>query len=391
MSHQSAVLDQSTDAADGGSKVMLLLGAGALGTLVSLGVILSALFGEGHSAFNTTSTLVWGFPVAVYVYFVLASTGLTLIAALGMVFKVKSFLPVAKRCVWLALATLFAGLTTLLMEVGDPIKMIWALPFSFQFSSAMWWMGIFYAADLVFLAFKFHRMTSGDWDSGASKGLGIASFVAVILAGTCLGLAFGMMAMRPMWFGGSVPVYFLVTAVVTAMAFLIIALVVAYGADKDAMPAPIRGLIDGPLPVVFTALLGFVIVTIVARTITGLWTNAEGMEAFSWITSSPTFHIGLWICLILPFIVLLLPEMRAKPGVLGLAALLVAVGLFINRYEFIVGGQVVPLFQGTRYPDFVPYTPSMPEVMMLVYAVSVTLLIYGIGAKALRLGDTPQR
>ena len=386
MSEHSAVFSETAPGQTGGG--LVAIGVGLVGTVISLVVILGALFSEGHAAFNTTSTLPWGFPVAVYVFFVLTSTGLTFVASLGMIFGLKAFMPIAKRCVWLALATLLAGLTTLMMEIGDPIKMIWALPFSFQTASAMWWMGVFYAAYLVLLALKFAKINGGDWDSGASKGLGIASLVSVIIAHTTLGLVFGMMGMRPVWFGGSVPLYFLATAAMSGLAFTVIAVVAAYGTDKDRMPTAMRSLVEGPLPVVFNVMLGVVLLFVIARTITGLWANGEGMEVFDWMVASPLFHIELWLCMVIPFLLLLLPEMRSKPAILGLAGVLVAIGLFIGRYEFIVGGQIVRLFQGTRYPGVIPYTPSMAEVMMLVYAVSITLLIYGLGAKFLKLEES---
>jgi Fe-S-cluster-containing dehydrogenase component len=44
-----------------------------------------------------------------YVFFVLTSTGLTFVASLAMVFGIRDFYPIAKRCVWGALVTLIAG------------------------------------------------------------------------------------------------------------------------------------------------------------------------------------------------------------------------------------------------------------------------------------------
>ena len=150
--------------------VNTVLMASLAGLVVSLGVALAMLMGQGHAAFNTGSDGVsWGLPVAAYVFFAITSTGLTLVASLAMVFGVKAFYPVAKRCVLLAGASLIGGMACLALEVGHVFRMAWALPFSFQIVSAMWWMGVLYALDLVFMALKFQRVNAGDWDSPASR------------------------------------------------------------------------------------------------------------------------------------------------------------------------------------------------------------------------------
>ena len=147
-----------------------VLKASIVAVIVTLGLTLAALTTQGHSAFNTESDgVVWGLPVATYVFFVLTSTGLTFVASLAMVFEVKSFYPIAKRCVWMAIATLLAGFASLAFELGHPFRMLWTLPTSFQLRSPMNWMGLFYTLYLVFLLLKFRKLQAGDWDSGASR------------------------------------------------------------------------------------------------------------------------------------------------------------------------------------------------------------------------------
>lgn len=370
--------------------VNTVLMASLAGLVVSLGVALAMLMGQGHAAFNTGSDGVsWGLPVAAYVFFAITSTGLTLVASLAMVFGVKAFYPVAKRCVLLAGASLIGGMACLALEVGHVFRMAWALPFSFQIVSAMWWMGVLYALDLVFMALKFQRVNAGDWDSPASRFYGVASMVFAVAATATLGLVFGMMAMRPFWFGDLIPISFIVMGAVSGVAIATLATYVAYGSQNN-MPEKVQELVTGVLPKVFAAVLVFALLMIATRTITGLWSNADGLEAFDWMVASPWFWIEI-VALALACYILLSPGLRATANMQVAASVLALVALFISRYEYVVGGQVVPLFKGAWVPQFIDYTPSLTEWMLALLALSLTFGIYALGEKMFNLGAAPEK
>lgn len=372
-----------------GNYINLLLAVGGIGTLVSLGYVFSELFTTGHTTFNSGSNVAWGLPVAVYVHLALASSGLTIIAALGMVFGVQQFQAVAKRCIWLGLITLIGAFSTLAMELGHPFRMLWALPFSFQFQSMMWWMGALYAADLVFMAWKFQKMSSGDWTSKSSKQLGVASLIAVILASTMLGMVFGVMGMRPLWYGGFVPFFFIVSGVMTGAALLMFFVHISYGFKFENMPAELKKVMTNGLPTVFALTLAAVFLMTATRTVAGMWSNVEGFEVFWVFAASPMYHFNLWLGLLVPFILMVLPQYRANPMAQVYCGVAVLIGMLASRYYFIVGGQLVPLFKGQSIPGYVQYAPSMAEWMLLVYGMAMVGLFYALGEKYLRLDAAP--
>ena len=359
------------------------------GLAVSLAVVLSTLvLGEGHASFNTASSgVVWGLPVATYVYFVLTSTGLTLVASLAMVFGLRDFYPIAKRCVWLAVATLIAGFASLAFEIGHPFRMIWAIPAGMQFASPLMWMGVFYALYLVLLLLKFQRMNNGDWASGGSYSLGVASFVTVVLAHGTLGAVFGMMAMRPFWYGPLIPLYFLLTAALSGAAFAILITYLAYG-SQAAMPERVRALMRGAMPKVFAAVLGISLVAAVSRMATGLWSNADGLEVWQHVVASPWFWLEMG-GLAAAFLLMLARGSRAEGGMQVTAAIMVALALFIGRYEYVVGGQLAPLFKGAWHSELAHYTPSLTEWMLTLLAVSLAFGLWAFGEKRLDLAARP--
>lgn len=359
----------------------VMMGGLAL-VLISFGVAFSQLVGSGHAAFNSGSDgVTWGLPVVNYVFFALTSTGLTMVASLAMVFGNKQYYAIAKRCIWLSLITLVAGFASLALELGHPFRMLWAIPLSFQMLSPLNWMGIFYALFMVLGILKFMKLDSGDWDSDASKTIGIAALVVEILAAGMLGMAFGSMAMRPMWFGTMVPLFFLLTAACSGASFAIIVTSLTYGSEQN-MPEKVRSLMQGSLPKAFAAALGFTIVTIVYQTAIGAWSNADGMQVWDYFLASPWYWVHL-AALVAAFYLLL------KRTSLMLAAVLVVVGLFINRYEFVIGGQLVPLFKGSWTTGLINYTPSMTEWMLTLMAFAIVFAGWAIGEKMFKLDAAP--
>ncbi len=370
----------------------LLVVAGVI-LLASLGVALAQLMAQGHTAFNTSSTLPWGQPIATYLYFALASSGLGLIASLPLVFGFKQYYPVAKRCIFLAFIVLISGMSVLALELGNVFRMLWAIPLNLQVQSAMFWMGVFYALDLLFLLWKFNKLQGGEWDSRTAKQVGIASFIGVLLASGNLALIFGMMSMRPFWFDALLPIYFYFTGVTSGMAALVFFTYLAHGFQRGRMPRALQALLTGALPKLFAALIGGTLLFIAARAITGLYSNNPEIHLVwtDYLFSSGLYNASLLLGLLLPFVMMLSPALRNRAGVQVAVACLVFLGLFAERFHFVVGGQVVPLFKGTWQPDLINYSPSATEWSLTLIGISLCFVLYLLGEKFLNLGDTPHR
>ena len=360
----------------------IIMMAGGAGLVISLAFALVNLMGSGHASFNTGSSGVsWGLPVVTYVFFSMASTGLAMVAALAAMFGARQYAPLIKRCTWLSIITLVAAFASLALEMGHPFRMLWAVPLNFQPASALVWMGIFYSICLVLLAIKFVKIHSGNW---SGEGLTKAGFVLEVLALGTLGSAFGLMAMRPAWYGADVPALFLACGAVIGVAFAVLINQLTYGMDVKAMPERVRNVMTGSLPKLFAATLGIYLVFLFFRTVNGLWTNAEGFEVVHMMVKSPWFMIEV-IALLGAFFVMISPSLRAVGNMQVMAAVATLVAMFIGRYEYIVGGQLVPLFKGAWVTGLIDYTPSMTEWMITAMAFSLVFAGWAFGEKALNL------
>jgi molybdopterin-containing oxidoreductase family membrane subunit len=359
--------------------------------VLSLGFVFYMLYTEGHAAFNTSSDGVnWGSAISTYVFFALTSSGLSFIAAMPMVFGFRQFYPVAKRCVYLAIITLVAGFAVLALDLGHPFRMLWAMPTGLQIQSPMFWMGVFYLIDLALLVTEFYLLWQNEWTSRLSHVISTAAFISVVLASGMLGLVFGSMAMRPMWYGSGTSVFFIVSAALSGAAAIVMSTYLAYGFNPGNMPGHLREMATGDqLPKVFATLTGIVLVAILTRTWVGLWSNLDGLEGFHAMMRSPFFQLEVWVCLALPFVMMMLPALQREPRWQISAAGLVLLGMFIERYMFLVSGQNVPMFKGTWMESVTPYAPSLTEWMLVIVGHAILFALYALGERLFELSAEP--
>lgn len=358
---------------------LILLAAGG-------GYALSEILQFGKVQFNTSNAGIhWGLAIVTYDYFLLTSTGLAMVASLWHVFGLEEFRPVARRCLWLAFAGLIGGVAVLFLELGYPLRALWATPLSMQTASPLFWKVLLVGIYTVLLALVLLG-TVNKRDSSRNPqmvGVGALALLITLVAGS----VYGMMAMRPVWFGGEVPVVFLIESFMGALAFTLFFSHLKNGFDAAGMRPETRALFEGPLARMFAIAIALHFILHAGRALTGLWSNAEGLQVWAYMVDQPLFHIALWGCVALPFLLMVLPATRSKAMAQVLAALLVMIGLLISRYEFIIGGQMVPLFKGSWAPPLLSYSPSAGEWALLVMAIGLANAVYAFAAWKLGAED----
>ena len=73
------------------------------------------------------------------------------------------------------------------------------------------------------------------------------------------------------------------------------------------------------------------------------------------------------------------------------ASVLLLVGMFAGRLEFVLSGVVRPLGQMAEgRPEIVSYMPTIYELFVALFGFSVILLIYTIGERHLKLESVPE-
>lgn len=345
------------------------------------------LITEGLGALGGTDILIWPLPIVAYIFFALTSTGLTFVASMPLVFGMKQYDLIAKRAVFLGIATLLAAFAALSMDLGSISNLVFFIG-SPNFSSPIWWMSVLYAIELVMLLTKFWKLHKGDAHSQSSKIVGIVAFISAIAASATLGMVFGTIEARPAYFGGFAPVYFLATALLSGLALLILFSLAYFYFAKDGLPVDETPQYDG-LTKILAFATGLTLVLFLLRMIVGLSNNGPEFLAFEHVVGSFAFQLVLWLGLVLPLLLMLIPKIRAMTAGKITAAALVLLGLFIERMDYVLVGQLKPLgVRAMEVSGLAPHGYSIWEGLIVVSSLALLLLVFTFGEQYLKLGTT---
>ena len=351
------------------------------------------LFIQGHGLFNTNDVIIWSLPLGVYIFLALTSSGLTLLAGLPLVLKIKKYEPFAKRLVFLAIATLMGAFVAIGLELGSIGNMFWIF-FSPNLSSPIWWLGLIYSVELVVLIVKFWRMHKGDWQSGFSNTLGVISFLLAMIAPLMIGSIFGITESRVTYFGPMMSIYSLVLGLLSGTAlFLLYSMIFRRVTGDDAVER--QTSLYNEFTIIFAYVAGIaVVLSLVKFAIESATTVPEFLiyhkfeHAFgAW----QGFHFEVLLGLFLPFVLLLIPAVRKSMGGKTVTSVLILVGTLMMHMEILLAGQSHPVGpKAEQYPAFISYFPSIWEWLVFVFALAVMLLLYTLGERYLKLAEVPQ-
>jgi Ni/Fe-hydrogenase subunit HybB-like protein len=366
---------------------------GLLGIAILIGLFAAfRLLTEGHHLFNANDVLIWSLPLGVYIYFALASSGLTLLAAIPLVFGVKKYEPFAKRLIFLAIAALLAGFIAIGLELGNIFHMVYII-LSPNLSSPIWWMGAIYSLELVVLVLKFQRIHAGDWNSSISKTLGKISFLCALIAPLMIGSVFGLTESRVTYFGPIMSIYCLFMAMLSGSALCLFYNLIHAKITGNGISDETDNLFQ-ELTRIFTGALGAVIIlTLIKFFIEGSTVIPEFLnyhkyaQAFGSIAGMNTEVV---LGLFLPFVLISIPVLRYKQSTRILTSALVLIGTLAMHMEILLAGQSHPVGpKAEQFPDVISYFPSIWEWIVFMLSVAVMLLLFSLGERFLKLESKP--
>ena len=360
----------------------------------------------------------WAALIATYIFLVASGSGLCIINALGSVFGMHRYEMMAKRMAFLSLTTIIFGMLCIVLHLGHPERMPIYNAISPNFRSAISWMGALYTVYLAVVAVELWMLMRADLIglAGRSSGLvktvlnlltleklrgshldamledpkilrliGTLAFVSGASALSMLGSVFAHMESRVLWYGPYYPIYFLVSAVFSGFAFLLAVTIISYRVKGEVMLPKVKSLLlemAQLLALVLTA--GFVLT--VYRLTSGLY-NPASRDPVMLLLAGP-FSMAFWVfevglMSLLPVIILLWSAKKEYLwGVLA-GSLMVLIGTYVMRYEFVVSGQIYPnIKQGLP-----SYWPTIMELYVVGGIFAAFLIVYTLGEKFLSLKE----
>lgn len=361
--------------------------------LSALIVLLAAMFGVNamnigyRHAYGVYREIPWGLLISGYVFFVVTSTGLCIVSSIGHVFGVKSFIPIAKRSVYLSVVTIVAGFMVIFFDVENPFRLpIWNA-LSPNPTSNIWWMGTLYGAYLFFMAFEFILLLLEKHRYAMIAGLlGLISGVA---AHSNLGAVFGMLHGREFWYGPYMPIYFIASAAASGCTAIIFFTYLGYKITGERMDRAMEMSLQavGKIWALFLAVLMFFTTW---KLLAGLVGGEGKVLAINQLLAGK-YAINFWLFevgfgLLIPFFLLLISGFR-NLNQMFVASVLAFIGIFFMRIDLVVVGQMVSHFfeyKVTDFPILLNYIPSIYEIMIVVGATAFCIMAFLIGEKVFK-------
>ncbi|PKN18449.1 MAG: polysulfide reductase [Deltaproteobacteria bacterium HGW-Deltaproteobacteria-6] len=357
-------------------------------TLLFLAGVVSGVYslfiaGSRH-AYGTFREIPLALLIATYIFFVVASTGLCLVSSIGHVFGNRDFLPIAKRSVLLALITIISGFLVIGLEIENPFRMMIYFFTSPNFSSNIWWMGALYMMYMIFMAIEFVLLLRESHRVAAF--FGFLSVAFGVAAHSNLGGIFAMLHGRDLWYGPFLPVYFIISAMMTGSAFIIFFSIVAQKLRKQAMEEDEKKslLLVSKLAMLMIAAVMFMtiwkmitITTAGATLLITIYEMISGAHAFNfWV-------LEVTCGMVIPFFLFLLSGGR-KQSLMIVAASFMIFSIFFMRLDLVVTAQIVPLYWELGVKEFsqlLTYTPTWREILVAMGGAGFCGMAFLLGEK----------
>ncbi len=355
--------------------------------IVTIGLL--AAFGWGvteyliysHHAYNVTREHPWGLLIAMYVFFVVSSTGLCIVGSLGDVFGFKDYMAMSKRAILGSIVTILAGFAVIIFELGHPVTMIIYIMQTPGLTSAIFWMGVLYGLYLTFMIIEFIFLMRNDMKK--AKIFGLIGLLIGLAAHSNLGGVFGFLNARTISNGVFYPTYFILTAFITGIYLIYLMYGFRY---KMQIPEEIKkGLIG--LAKIQTLLLAILMFFETWKMLTGIYGGMPGRaDVVEHILHSGGFVYGEVLCgMLIPFVVMLVTKWKSI-NLYVYTSFIGMIGIFFMRYDLVHDTQVKPLqmMKITEYqlpPTWIEYFPSAAEFAIGFGAIGIFLALYYFGQK----------
>ena len=350
----------------------------------------------GLAATDLTSQMPWGAWVALYIYFVGLSAGAFLLSSLVYVFGMQQFERIGRMALLSAIVSMGVALAFIGADLGRieraPSTVAW-----FHWTSPLSWEVRFYVLYIALLiaeltiAVRLHMgrvrsVTSSHRWMRILGTIGVPLAIFGVHGGT--GTIFAVVKARGMWAGGLFPVIFVVSAIVSGTALLIL---IYYWQRHGVRRAPNRKLLNS-LGIVLAGALGIDLgLTFYEFIVPLLSFEHHETSVISVMTTGPLWWsfwiVQLLLGMIVPFIILVTRLRQRTPWLIG-AAFLVVIGIVAVRFNIVVPPLITPVIEG--YP-MNSYVPTLTEWGLAAFFISGGALVYSLVSEVLPIHEpTPE-
>ena len=366
---------------------------------------LQVRYGLGRTGLNRPSY--WGIYIISFVFFIGISHAGTLISAILRVSQAEWRRAITRSAELITVLVIGFGAIQPIIDLGRPDRVLNVL-FHAQLLSPLLWdvtsIGLYFFSCTIYLyvpllpdlavirdsgikaPWLYKILAAGYRDTPVQRArlervIGVLSIVVIPIAvsvHTVIGWIFAM-TLRPMWHSTIFGPYFVMGAIYSGIAAILIAMVVlrrAYGLERYFKPVHFDYL--GRLLLVFS-LLWFYFTF--AEYLTAFYGGEPGeMRAF-WAKLTGPFAIPFWAMVagnfVIPLALMSRRATRTPRGTL-IAGIAVVVGMWLERYNIVVPTSVNPRWE---IESIGQYMPSWIELSIMSATFSGFILLYMVATK----------
>ncbi len=391
------------------SLLVALIALGAYGVLLSLFV--------GMDVFKFHHAIPWTIKISTYIFFVGSCTGISMITSLGHIFGVKRFEIIGKRAALLALITVNVGMVSILLHLGHPERSYYFF-LTPNIRSAIWGMSQFYTVAIPFIIVELWFLMRSDMARIANNSTGykqliyslavlgqrdtshesverdhkwamraaVIALVFELAAFSTLGTIFGHTQAKAYWYGTYFPLFFLLTAAYSGIAWLIGIIIVTYHFQKKDMANELKKLIF-EMANIFAVLLSVSLLFILYKVSVGLFDPNQSGAIMLMLKGN--FSLSFWafeitLGTLIPIALILYSLKRQWLWGLVAASVMALIGLFLTRYDFLITGQAFPYF---RYSSLDTVLPTLVESLVVGGIFGAFFLVYTLAVKFLPIDE----
>lgn len=363
---------------------------------IGLAMLVGLLYGGanivffGHHALATTKEVPWGLFIINYAW-AISSIGLSYIASFGIVLGIRQFDVIGRRALYLALIIVVAGVMSVAADLASPLRAPFLI-LTTHFSAPMGVVAVSISLYIALIAAELILVIKRGHHDLLVKVVAIAAFAAAVIVHSYHGAIFGLPYSRSFWYGPYYPIYFLLSALFASSAMIIFVTVTTY----KVMGLQLSERLKESLSLIGRMLVYLLVIALFFlywKVVSGHYAHKE--EAYMLLTGK--FAINFWVGEVLMTYLMpigILAYSRFKDyNKMAIAGLMVFVGLYVGRYDFIIAGQLVPFLAFTPFDSdlggslsaFATYTPSLTEIAYSIGLLGFIWTGYVLGIRYLPL------
>jgi len=366
---------------------------------------------QGLGVTGMDNSVAWGLYITNFVFFIGISHAGTLISAILRVSGAEWRRPITRAAEAITVFALVLGGSQILFDMGRPDRILNAVFYGRLGSPLLWdvvCISIYLLSSLFYLflplipdlaLLRDHRNVSGwrkelyrilavGWNGSAEqkrrleKIIGIMAVLIIPIAvsvHTVVSWIFGM-TVRPMWHSSILGPYFVVGAIFSGIAALIIAMAILRKVYRlEGYFKPIHFNYLGVLLLVMISLWFYF--TLAEYLTTGYGALSEEWEVFE-AKIAGEFSTLFWVmvtCMTIAFFLLLLFRAKWAIGATTIASVFIVVGMWIERYTIVI--PTLTDFSGGHDHTIQLYHPTWVEWSITIACFFGFVLLYVIFAK----------